>query len=139
MRPRDTLLIWNPSTESNGGPALAGERRILNLRELGIPEAPLVGRYEYHSAHPGLRTHTHPGIIEICYLARGTQTYRVGGREYHLAGGDVFVTLPGEPHDTAGQPEDRRILYWTNVRMPRRRGSLLTLPARDSAILPNSS
>jgi AraC-like DNA-binding protein len=116
-------------------PRPAGERRVLNLRDVGIPDVPLVGRYEYHSARPGLRTHTHPDMLEICYLARGRQTYRVGGREYHLAGGDVFITLPGEPHDTGGQPEDPSILYWTNVRMPRRGRSLLSLPRRDSAAL----
>jgi len=115
--------------------AAASERHILDLSDLGIPEVPLVGRYEYHSAHPGLHTHTHPGTLEVCYLARGKQTYRVAGRQYHLSGGDVFVTVPDEPHDTAGQPEDPGILYWINVRMPKRGASLLTLPARDSAIL----
>jgi AraC-like DNA-binding protein len=115
--------------------AAASERHILDLSDLGIPEVPLVGRYEYHSAHPGLHTHTHPSTLEVCYLARGKQTYRVGGRQFHLTGGDVFVTLPDEPHDTAGQPEDPGILYWINVRMPKRGGSLLTLPARHSAIL----
>ena len=116
-------------------PAATGERRILNLHDLGIPEVPLVGRYEYHSARPGLRTHTHPRTLEICYLVRGRQTYRVSGREYHLTGGDVFITLPGEPHDTAGRAEDPGILYWTNVRIPLRGGSLLGLPAHDSAVL----
>jgi AraC-like DNA-binding protein len=108
---------------------------MLNLRDMGIPEVPLVGRYEYHSTHPGLRTHTHPGALEICHLARGSQTYRVGGREYHLTGGDVFITLPAEPHDTAGRPEEPGILYWTNVRIPRPGRSLLGLPAGDSAVL----
>jgi len=116
-------------------PAAAVERRILNLRELGIPEVPLVGRYEYHCARSGLRTHAHPGTMEICYLARGKQTYRIGERQYHLVGGDVFVTAPGEPHDTAGQPEDAGILYWINLRIPKRGGSLVALPARDSAVL----
>jgi AraC-like DNA-binding protein len=119
-------------------PAATRERRILNLRDVGIPEVPLVGRYEYHSTRPGLRTHTHPGTLEICYLARGSQTYRVGGREYHLTGGDVFITLPAEPHDTGGQPEDPGILYWTNVRIPRPGRSLLGLPAGDSAVLAES-
>ncbi len=125
-----------PQYKIKHGPrSAARERYILDLSTLGIPEVPLVGRYEYHSAHPGLHTHTHPGTVELCYLARGKQTYRVGGQEYHLRGGDVFVTLPGEPHDTGGQPEDPGILYWTNLRVPRRGGSLLGLPARDSAIL----
>jgi AraC-like DNA-binding protein len=116
-------------------PAMAGERRVLDLGRIGIPEVPVFGRYEYASAHSGLRTHTHPGAVEICYLERGLQTYRAGGREYHLVGGDLFVTAPGEPHDTAQQPEDRGILYWLNLRVPRRGASWLMLPARQGTIL----
>lgn len=113
------------------------ERRVLDLACMGLPEVPVFGRYEYCSAHPGLITHTHPGTVEICYLERGCQTYRAGGREYHLVGGDVFVTSPGEPHDTGGHAEDRGILYWLNLKIPKRGQSVLMLPAAESAALVN--
>lgn len=115
--------------------SLQSERRVLNLASIGLAEVPVFGRYEYCSAHPGLLTHTHPGTVEICYLERGCQTYRAGGREYHLVGGDVFVTAPGEPHDTGGHAEDRGILYWLNLRIPKRGQSLLMLPPAESAAL----
>jgi AraC-like DNA-binding protein len=102
---------------------------------MGLAEVPVLGRYEYSSAHPGLITHTHPGTVEICYLERGCQTYRAGGREYHLVGGDIFVTAPGEPHDTGGHAEDRGILYWLNLRIPEPDQSILMLPAPESAAL----
>jgi AraC-like DNA-binding protein len=111
------------------------ERRVLNLACMGLAEVPVLGRYEYSSAHPGLITHTHPGTVEICYLERGCQTYRAGGREYHLVGGDVFVTAPGEPHDTGGYAEDRGILYWLNLRIPKQGQSMLMLPTPESAAL----
>lgn len=111
------------------------KRRVLNLRNVGLPDVPVFGYYEYSSVHPGLRTHRHRGAVEICYLHRGRQTYRVAGREYNLSGGDVFVTAPGEPHDTAEHPEEPGVLYWLNLRMPKRGASLLMLPARDSARL----
>jgi AraC-like DNA-binding protein len=111
------------------------ERRVLDLGCVGFAEVPVFGRYEYFSAHPGLKTHTHPGTVEICYLERGCQTYRAGGREYHLVGGDLFVTAPGEPHDTGGHAEDRGILYWLNLKIPRPGESLLMLPAAESAAL----
>jgi AraC-like DNA-binding protein len=114
---------------------LADERRILDLACVGLGEVPVFGRYEYFSAHPGLKTHTHPGTVEICYLERGCQTYRAGGRDYHLVGGDLFVTAPGEPHDTGGHAEDRGILYWLNLMIPRQEESLLMLPAAESAAL----
>jgi AraC-like DNA-binding protein len=104
---------------------------------MGLDEVPVFGRYEYSSAHPGLTTHAHPHTVEICYLERGCQTYRVRGREYHLVGGDIFVTAPDEPHDTGGYAEDRGILYWVNLRMPQRDRSVLMLPPTESAALMN--
>lgn len=115
--------------------ARENERRVLNFAGLKLAEIPVFGRYRYSSVHPGLTTHTHPLAVEICYLESGCQTYRTGGREYHLVGGDVFVTGPGEPHDTGGHPEDRGILYWLNLRIPKPGGSLLMLPPPESATL----
>ena len=111
------------------------ERHILNLDIVGLAEVPVFGRYEYCSARPGLATHEHPKAVEICYLERGFQTYRADGREYNLVGGDIFVTGAGEPHDTGGHPEDRGILYWLNLRIPKTGESLLTLPPAESAVL----
>lgn len=114
---------------------LPDERRVLDLAFLGLAEVPVFGRYEYSSAHPGLVTHTHPSTVEICYLERGCQTYRAGGREYHLVGGDIFVTASGEPHDTGGHAEERGILYWLNLMIPGPGESILLLPASESASL----
>jgi AraC-like DNA-binding protein len=108
---------------------------MLDLSRIGLAEVPVFGRYEYCSARPGLTTHVHPNAVEICYLERGCQTYRTGGREYHLVGGDVFVTAAGEPHDTGGHVEERGILYWMNLKIPKARGSILMLPANESASL----
>jgi AraC-like DNA-binding protein len=111
----------------------ARERRVINLAEVGIPDVPALGRYEYHAVRPGLASHRHPGCVEICYLARGCQTYRAGGREYRLVGGDVFVTAPGEEHDTGGEPEDCGVLYWLILDVSLTRGTLLMLSDADSA------
>jgi AraC-like DNA-binding protein len=116
---------------------MADHRRILNFRDVGIRDVPVFGWYEYYTPHPGLRTHTHPNTLEICYLNRGRQTYWVGGRDYHLTGGDVFITLPGEPHSTGSNPEDRGVLYWLNLRMPRRGRPLLSLSTGDTTLLTN--
>jgi AraC-like DNA-binding protein len=111
------------------------ERRIVDFQGLGIPDVQSLGRYEYHAVRPGLNRHCHPNAVEITHLIRGSQIYRAGGKEYRLVGGDLFVTAPGELHDTAGQPEDCGILYWLIVRMPDEGGSLLMLPPADSAVI----
>jgi len=110
---------------------------MLDLSSIGLTGVPVFGRYEYYSARPGLRTHAHPDAIEISYLERGCQTYRTGGREYHLVGGDFFVTAPGEPHDTGGQVEDRGVLYWMILNIPKRSQSILMLPPKESMLLVN--
>src|SRR5438876_12325061 len=94
------------------------ERVILDLRPLGIPEVPMLGRYHYSSAHDGLKVHVHPGIMEICFLTKGTQLYRVGRRDYVLRGDDLFVTFPDEPHGTGESPEEKGLLYWLQVILP---------------------
>ena len=91
------------------------ERLVLDLRPLGIPAVPQLGRYSYREAHRGLDLHVHRDALEICYLARGRQLYRVGRRDFVLTGGDVFVTFPGEVHSTGEAPEEKGTLYWVQL------------------------
>jgi AraC-like DNA-binding protein len=73
--------------------------------------------------------------MEICYLVKGRQTYRVGEQEFRLKGGDLFVTFPDEEHDTAGQPQEKGVLYWLILTMPEPGGAFLDLPPRRAAAL----
>lgn len=52
---------------------------------------PVLGHYLYSRARQGLHEHAHPGCLEICFLVKGRQTYRIGTRDYTLAGGDIFL------------------------------------------------
>jgi AraC-like DNA-binding protein len=74
-------------------------------------------------------------VLEICYLARGQQLYRVGRRDYVLRGGDVFVTFPGEIHSTGETPEEKGTLYWAQFILPRRPRCFLHCDPRDSRAL----
>jgi AraC-like DNA-binding protein len=114
---------------------MKSHRIIMPLAERGVPNIPLLGRYNYTNARRGLEDHAHPGAIEICYLVKGRQTYRVGGREYRLQGGDIFMTLPNERHGTGGSPEEKGVLYWIVLQLPARGGTFLGLPRRQGAAL----
>jgi AraC-like DNA-binding protein len=94
-----------------------------------------LGRYNYISAKSGLREHRHRSAIEICFLVKGRQTYRVGGEYHSLRGGDVFVTFPDETHSTGGLPEGKGILYWMVLAMPEKGRSFLGLPDQEGAAL----
>ena len=79
--------------------------------------------------------HLHPDAIEICFLVKGRQTYRVRGRDYRMTGGDVFMTYPGEVHSSAGLPQEKGILYWLTLAEPRRGINLLNLPVSQARAL----
>ena len=72
----------------------------------------MFGRYSQSASQSGLKPHAHRNAIEICFLERGEQSYRVAGRVHRLRGNDQFFTLPGEVHDSANLPQERGILYW---------------------------
>jgi AraC-like DNA-binding protein len=111
-------------------------RIYFDLGRFGLPSVPRLGRYNYTRANPPLQDHRHEDAVEICLLARGRQTYSVGGQRFDLQGGEVFLTYPNEVHGTAGAPEEKGLLYWLTVLDPRRtRGSLLGLPTTESRLL----
>ncbi len=87
-------------------------RLVFPSRAIALPGVVMFGRYQYAASREALPAHAHRHAIEICFLERGEQSYRVGGKVYRLTGGDQFFTLPGEVHDTANLPEERGILYW---------------------------
>jgi AraC-like DNA-binding protein/quercetin dioxygenase-like cupin family protein len=105
------------------------ERTILDLTSLGVPHFRVLGRYRYLHAHPPLADHTHPGMMEISYLARGTQNYWMGGDCYRMTGGDLFVTFPDEPHSTGPDPEHCGLMYWFVVELPATAEGFLGMPA----------
>jgi AraC-like DNA-binding protein len=111
------------------------EREILDLAAMDLPGARVLGRYRYRTPHTPLPPHRHHGMIEICYLHRGYQTYELEGRRYQLRGGDVLVTMPNEWHSTGPDPENRGVLYWLILQPSTRHGQFLGLPRKDSATL----
>jgi len=99
-------------------------RLTFGQRAFGLPGMFTLGRYQQAASLSGLRPHSHRDAIEICFLERGEQTYRVGGFAYRLHGNDQFFTLPGEVHDTANLPQERGILYWIILKLETRRNFL---------------
>jgi AraC-like DNA-binding protein len=95
----------------------------------------MLGRYRTAHAQPGLGAHTHPGTMEICFLATGTQLYRMGRRDYVLRGGDVFVTFPDEQHSTGEAPQEKGLLYWVQVTLPADSSPFLNCPPADACQL----
>ncbi len=106
--------------------------------EIGIPGVVEVGRYRYATAYERMRKQSHPDGLEICFLSRGFQTYRVNDAIYRLRGGDAYLVFPGEVHDSGGMPEEKGELYWLFVRLQPAGQPLLFLNAEAAAELRRS-
>lgn len=85
---------------------------LIDFEYYGMNNFLRLGRINYNKASFPLEMHSHPNTIEICYLAKGKQSYVVDDKEYSISGGDVFWTLPNEIHGTGSYPEEKAILYW---------------------------
>jgi AraC-like DNA-binding protein len=57
-------------------------------------------------------------MMEVSYLARGTQNYWMGKECYRMTGGDLFITFPDEPHSTGPDPEHCGLMYWFIFDLP---------------------
>ncbi len=108
------------------------------LSRSGVGDVVMLGRYNYTNASDVLGEHRHPGCIEICYLEKGRQTYRLDNKNYRLKGGDVFISFPGEYHSSDKRPQEKGVLYWMIVRVLPVRTSFLGLSGNQGRPLAKS-
>ena len=108
-------------------PAHGQQHTILDLKQFGLPEVPLLGIHSQLRACPGLASHIHAGAMEICYLVKGEVFFSVEGRDYSLKGNELFWTHPDETHGSGYHVYDKCLLYWTQIVLPRRPATFLGL------------
>ena len=85
-------------------PVYSKERKVLTGQTLQVPGLRMYGHHNTAHAISPLDTHYHRDCFEFTYLVHGNVRFSVDGRTYPLSGGDLFVTMPNEVHDTAGLP-----------------------------------
>jgi AraC-like DNA-binding protein len=108
------------------------DRLARDLAVIGLPESPVFSIHDQNSATNGLAPHRHPGLMEICYLTRGERVYHVNNTDHRFRGNEVFVTLPDELHGSGGHPHGKGLLYFIQIKLPRKPAPFLTLSARDA-------
>lgn len=103
----------------------------------GLPQDAFadLGHYRYARADEILTDHAHIRAMEICFLVRGQQTFRVYGRDYRMQGGDIFIAFPQEVHSSGGTPLEKGELYWLILGVPKNRTGFLNLPVPQSRAL----
>ena len=92
-------------------------RLIFRQKDFRFPGVIMFGRFQHAESVRAIPPHVHRNAMEICFLERGEQTFRVGGLLHRMRGNEQFFTLPDELHDTANLPEERGILYWVILRL----------------------
>ncbi len=101
-----------PPIEWVDAPIDTKERKIVTGEQVGIPGLRMMGHHNTSKAIPALTYHYHKDAFEITFFVQGHVRFRAGARSYSLAGGDLFVVPPNEPHDTGSVPLSLHQMYW---------------------------
>lgn len=88
---------------------------VLTQEQLHIPGLNMFGRRAIKSAISPLVMHYHPDCFEITFVMKGTTTFSADNKEFHLKGGDIFITLPDEIHSTNQNPVSICELIWFKI------------------------
>ena len=96
-----------------------GRSLIYDLSGFGLPEIPYFAAQNqpFTTAHVPL--HTHLERMEITHFLKGERVYRVGGKDYHLRGNDIFITWPHEAHSSGLYLHDRGVRFWMQAAIPK--------------------
>ncbi|MCL2866452.1 MAG: AraC family transcriptional regulator [Clostridia bacterium] len=88
---------------------------ILTNAELGIPGIRMFGKGYARKAEPALVAHYHANCLEFVFIENGTYHFTVNNQSYDLSGGDMFITLPNEVHDTGTENITVNAIYWFQI------------------------
>jgi AraC-like DNA-binding protein len=108
------------------------ERFILDFEVMGFQCIKVLGKYNYRNTKKSLETHKHDGMLEICFMEKGSQHYHVQGKDYLVKGGDILLTFPGEEHGTKGFPEEKGRLFWLIIALPKAKQKLMNLSVNET-------
>lgn len=88
------------------------ERRILDLRLIGMRHALALGRFRYLRAAPPLDEQRHDRWLVLQFVLSGRQMILVDGRETQVCGGEMIRILPGQRYGTGIWHEQRGEMAW---------------------------
>ena len=93
------------------------ERRILDLRSIGMKHALTFGHLRYHRASAPLSEQYHEHWLVLVFLLSGQQRYVIDGKEIALRGGQMLRIPPGCRYSTGAWPEQKGDLAWLILRV----------------------
>jgi AraC-like DNA-binding protein len=98
-------------------------RRILDLRLIGMRHALALGRFRYLRAAPPLDEQRHDRWLILQFVLSGQQNLLIEGRPTVVRGGEMVLIRPGQRYGTGVWHEQRGEMAWLILQstpMPRR-------------------
>ncbi len=93
------------------------DRTVLTEAELHTPGLVMLGRNRTTRAQKPMPLHTHVNCIEMVVVMKGHERYFTEGREYGLSGGEVFLSLPDQPHGNGQAEQGISEFIWFQIHM----------------------
>ena len=87
-------------------------RKIYTYKELDCPGISVIGQYHSYSLRSTGSSHFHRDCIEIRLIINGNSFIAANGKEYHLRGGDIFLTPANLPHTSRMAVCE---MYWIQI------------------------
>ena len=113
-----STVAMNPRPESEWIDTVSTtERRILDLRSIGMKHALTFGHLRYHRASAPLSEQYHEHWLVLVFLLSGQQRYVIDGKEIGLRGGQMLRIPPGCRYSTGAWPEQKGDLAWLILRV----------------------
>ena len=93
------------------------DRIVLTEAELRMPGLVMLGRNRTTRAQKPMSLHTHAQCIEMVVVMKGHERYFTEGLEYGLSGGEVFLSLPDQPHGNGQAEQGISEFIWFQIQM----------------------
>lgn len=87
-------------------------RKIYTYQEHRIPGLRMIGYHNTPHAMASLKPHYHKDCFEFSYVVQGNVQFSVNEKDYHVSGGEMFLTFPNEVHSTGDMPMSLHQMYW---------------------------
>lgn len=92
-------------------------REIIEEDKIGIPGIKLLGYHHSIKAARPLPLHIHDGCVEIVVFIKGSEYYHADDQDFHLTGGQAFISFLNEPHSSAGTSQGINEFIWFQINM----------------------
>jgi len=111
----------------------SAHRKCVFLHQLGVLGFNVLTRLKIAENLPALQEHIHLDQLEITYVLNGVHYYYVGGIEYAVHGGEMFITFPNEVHSTNKHLREKSDFYYMHIDTLNNTGSFLGMTDSDEA------